>query len=223
MDNRYDALFSDIEGTHMYLEFLKKHISGKNILEFACGTSDLLNLLDQDYNVLGLDIDPKMIDTALEKYPKLKGKIKVGNFLDYREENRYDTLICVGDSLNYMDNLDELDQFVETAVSLSDTIIVDFHHPYRLIEFEEGYFEEGSHDTFDYSYMIEVSDDRLVHTINYLNGTYENVLQWVFKPQDIIERFEAKGYTSLIFSDFDQPGIIEEAEKVMCIFKKELT
>ena len=55
MNNVYDLLFSDLEGTKLYDKFLKKHIQGQTVLEFASGTGDLLNLLDQKYDVLGSD------------------------------------------------------------------------------------------------------------------------------------------------------------------------
>lgn len=220
MNNTYDLLFSDLEGSKTYELFIKKHAKGKSLLEFASGTGDLLNLLDQTYDVMGVDLDESMLQSAIEKYPQLKNKMKVGNFLNYQNTKTYDTVICVGDSLNYMDDLDEMDQFVEVSSALSDLIIVDFHHPYRLSEFEEPYFEEGSIDDFDYAYQIEKHEDRLIHTINYLDGRLEQVYQWVFKPEDLISRFKAKGYTSQIFTDFEHQGILEEGEKIMCIFSK---
>ena len=221
MSNRYDLLFSDLKGTQMYVDFIKKHAKGKHWLEFASGTGDLLYYLNQDYDVLGVDLDEEMIQFALEKYPELSGKLVQGNFLTYQNENRFDTLICVGDSLNYTDNSDELHQFVEVASTLSDHIIVDFHHPYRLEEFKDTYYEEGSTDAFDYAYQIEVYEDRLIHTINYLNGQMEQVFQWVFNPLELITLFENKGYHTEIFSDFEYEGITNEGEKIMCIFTKE--
>lgn len=221
MNNTYDVLFSDLEGTKMYFDFLVKHIKGKHLLEFASGTADLLHLLNQDYDVLGIDIDASMLKKAEDKYPELKDKMALGSFLDYKDEKNYDTVICVGDSLNYMASLDDLDQFVETTTNLSNHIIVDFHHPYRLIEFEEPYFEEGSTEFFDYAYQIEVYEDTLIHTINYLNGQIKQVYQWVFKPEDIIQRFKDKGYSATVYTDFDELGILDEGEKLMIIFSKE--
>lgn len=220
MSNRYDLLFGDLKGTEKYYEFITKHIQGKNILEFASGTGDLLNLLNKDYEVHGIDIDEIMIEHAIQKYPSLKHKFTIGNFLDYTSDKTYDTLICVGDSLNYMHDEKELTSFVKTASALSDHIIVDFHHPYRLIEFEEPYFEEGSFDEFDYAYQIQIEEDYLIHTINYLNGQFEQVVQWIFKPNSLIQQFEKRGYESDIYTDFDTPGISEEGEKVMIIFSK---
>lgn len=220
MSNRYDLLFGDLKGTEKYYDFVSKHIKGNKILEFASGTGDLLQLLDKEYDVVGVDIDEAMIDSALKKYPTLKDKLKIGNFLDYKTDETYDTVICVGDSLNYMHDEEELKQFVTTASKLSDHIIVDFHHPYRLTEFEEPYFEEGSFESFDYAYQIQIEEDYLVHTINYLDGQFEQVIQWVFEPKTLIQEFEKLGYESQLFTDFDTQGIQQEGEKVMAIFSK---
>ena len=221
MRTYYDALFGDIEGTKLYNSFLRKHLIGKSVLEFACGTGDLMNLLSLDYDIKGIDIDSSMISKAVEKYPNLKDKIVLGNFLDYEDLNVYDSLVCVGDSLNYLQDLDELSAFVDTASKLSNHIIVDFHHPYRLVEFQDDYYEEGSTEGFDYSYLIEVYEDSLIHTINFLDGTYDTVLQWVFEPGLLIELFSKKGYSVELFTDFDTEGISSEGEKVMAIFHKE--
>jgi hypothetical protein len=220
MRNYYDALFADMEGTYLYRDFLLKHLKGPNVIEFASGTSDLMNLLSDAYDYKGVDIDLNMINTALSKYPHLEDRIVEGNFLNYRENKRYDSLVCVGDSLNYLQDETELEQFVETATQLSDHIIVDFHHPYRLTEFEDSYFEEGSTDTFDYLYNIEVFEDKLVHTINFLDGTYDTVVQWVFLPTMIIDLFAKYGYMPTIYTDFDFEGILDKGEKLMIIFDK---
>lgn len=220
MRTYYDALFSDIEGTKQYEIFLKKHIVGTNVLELACGTGDLLNLLSEHYNVYGLDLAPTMLETCIQKYPHLKERVTIGNFLNYTSDMRYDSLICVGDSLNYMEDETEMDAFVKTASSLSDTVIVDFHHPYRLIEFASEYYEEGSTENFDYQYVIQVHENNLVHTINFLDGSYDTVVQWVFKPEMLIEKFESFGYIPSVYTDFDIPGIVTEGEKIMIVFRR---
>lgn len=139
----YDLLFSDLEGTALYFDFVNKHIKGTRIIEMACGTGDLLSRLNEVYDVVGVDLDVKMLDKALEKYPKLEGKLFQGDFLNFQSDQRFDTLVCVGDSLNYISNYQELKSFVSNATKLSDNIIVDMHHPYRLTEFSDGYYEEG--------------------------------------------------------------------------------
>lgn len=220
MKHYYDVLFSDLEGTQAYYRFIEQHATGTTILEFACGTGDLLNLLSQKYEVMGVDLDEKMIQQALAKYPHLSGKIIQGNFLEKNSIKKTETLICVGDSLNYMTSINELETFVDVASQSSNHIIVDFHHPYRLIEFKDDYIEEGKTEMFEYAYTIVVNDDFLIHTINFLDGSYDQITQWVFNPEVLVSSFAKKGYASQLFTDFDYPGVLNQGEKVMAIFTK---
>ncbi|AMC93293.1 SAM-dependent methyltransferase [Erysipelothrix larvae] len=220
MRQYYDSLFQDLEGSNMYADFVKKHGQGSTLLEFACGTGDLLVKLSDQFDCVGLDLDKTMIDKAIAKYPQFASKFTVGNFLTYRDTKHYDTLICVGDSLNYLHDEDELNQFVESATFFSNCIILDMHHPYRLEEFEDGYYEEGDTSEFQYMYVIDSEDDHLIHTINFMDGTFDQVLQWVFDPAILIEAFQAKGFTVEIYTDFETKGIESIGEKVMLVCKK---
>ena len=220
MNNYYDKLFADLEGTKIYYDFLKEHIKGETLIELASGTGDLLNLLSQDYQVFGIDLDETMLKSASLKYPHLENKMELGDFLSYHNQNQYDTLICVGDSLNYILNERDLDKFVNTSLSLSNHIILDFHHPYRLDEFQDGYFEEGIVDDLEYLYNIEIEDELIVHTINFLDGQYTQVIQWVFDPFILINKYIEKGYKVNILSDFENEGITEKGEKIMLIISK---
>lgn len=216
----YDDLFSDLQGTQLYYEFIASHLKGHSILEFACGSGDLLNLFSKDYEIKGIDLDQSMLDKAVSKYPNLKDFVKQGNFLDYQDK-QYDTLVCVGDSLNYMLDINDLEKFVENAVKLSNYIIVDCHHPYRLIEFETPYFEEGSTENFDYAYLITANDQYLQHQINFLDGQVETIVQWVFQPTTLMDMFKNRGYNVKVYTDFEYEGISDEGEKVFMIFERE--
>ncbi|MBK2403433.1 class I SAM-dependent methyltransferase [Erysipelothrix sp. strain 2 (EsS2-7-Brazil)] len=221
MKTYYDSLFSSKEGTQLYKAFVRKHAVGNTLLEMACGTGDLLHELDDYFDVKGVDLDDSMLALGYEKYPELANKMVQGDFLTYEDQKTYDTLICVGDSLNYILTEEDLLNFVERSVALSSNIILDCHHPYRLNEFADDYYEEGSTDTFDYAYQIEVDGSHLVHVINFLDGTFDSVYQWVFDPQILIDAYEKHGYSVKIYTDFNHKGICDEGEKVMLVITKE--
>ncbi|AYV34561.1 class I SAM-dependent methyltransferase [Erysipelothrix rhusiopathiae] len=221
MKTYYDSLFASKEGTQLYKEFIIKHAVGTSLLELACGTGDLLNQLNEQFDVKGVDLDDSMLALGYEKYPELSTKMVQGDFLTYNDEKTYDTLVCVGDSLNYILTEDDLLKFVDQSVTLSSHIILDCHHPYRLNEFADDYYEEGSTDSFDYAYQIEVDGSHLVHVINFLDGTFDSVYQWVFDPKILIDAYEKHGYSVSTYTDFNQAGISSEGEKVMFVITKE--
>lgn len=219
----YDQLFGDQSGSQRYLDWLHSFTtSAGSVLEMACGTGDLLSLLAKNHEVSGFDLDPKMVKTAKEKYPELAENIYLDDFLKPKTIKKVDALVCVNDSLNYILNLSDLKRFVNESIKFADELFLDSHHPYRLIEFEDGYLEEGSKNDFDYSYQISCQEDYLIHIINFLNGTFDSVFQWVFDPEILIHLYKEKGYRVDVFTDFDQPGILAQGEKVMYhVYKEE--
>lgn len=219
MKTYYDKLFANPEGIEAYASYVKDNLIPGSVLELACGTGDVLIQLGPD--AVGLDIDQDMLDQALIKYPELEGRLILSDFTSYKSDKTYDNLVCIGDSLNYLLDKKELYDFIDNSVKLSDHIILDSHHPYRLKEFEEPYFEEGSVEDFDYAYQISIEDGIfLVHLINFLDGTYDSVTQWVFDPQLLIERYQEHGYDVRVINDFDHEGLLPEGEKVRYIANK---
>lgn len=215
----YDRLFADPKGIEAYTNFVKENLVEGSILEFACGTGDVLVQLSD--SAIGLDIDQTMLDQALIKYPELQGRLIKGDFTTYTDLRKYDNLVCIGDSLNYLMNESELNAFVNNSIKLSDHIILDAHHPYRLKEFADDFYEEGSTEEFDYAYQISVEDEEyLIHLINFLDGTFDSVTQWVFDPQILIKGYEDLGYNVKVINDFDHEGILPEGEKLRFIIDK---
>lgn len=213
----YDVLFTQKEGLEIYTKYVQDHILEGSVIEMASGTGDLLNTLSLEHDVLGVDLDPEMKTATIEKYPHLEEFFHIGDFTSYKSDRTFDNLVCIGDSLNYILNKDDLQAFVDTASDLSDHLILDMHHPYRLIEFEDGFYEEGSTETFDYAYQIDREDDYLMHIINFLDGSFEAIQQWVFHPNVLIEMLNEKGYKLSVLSDFEEGEILEEGEKVRII------
>ncbi|WP_159648499.1 class I SAM-dependent methyltransferase [Erysipelothrix aquatica] len=221
MKSYYDALFYDPKGAKRYYDFVNNHAVGPRVIEFACGTGDIMKMLSPDFEVVGVDIDPEMIEIAHQKYPELKDVTTVGDFLDYTPETPFDTAFCIGDSTNYILTPEDLERFIETMTNTSNHLIVDCHHPHRLNEFADDYYEEGSTDEFDYAYQIEVNEEHLVHVINFLDGTFDAIYQWVFDPKLLIDGFEKRGYKVTVYTDYIHKGFLPEGEKIVLVATKE--
>lgn len=218
----YDQIFGDIAGSKRYYSWLKDKIKKpQNMIEMACGSGDLLSMLSKQHTIVGFDLDPSIIKKAQLKYPELKESFYVDDFLNPKTIKEYDKLICINDSLNYILNLDDLKSFVDASLEFSNELFLDSHHPHRLLEFEEGYLEEGSNEDFDYSYQITRDGDFLIHIINFLDGNFDSVFQWVFDPKILVKLYEEKGYRVDVFTDFDEKGISPKGEKIMYHVYKE--
>ncbi len=214
MKTYYDKLFTQENGIKLYADYVFKYLKDGSVLELACGSGDLLNLMSENHEVLGVDLDPEMLKQTAIKFPMLKDKIVMHDFLTFKSDKKYDNLVCIGDSLNYILSEEDLIQFLDNAGNLSDHLILDSHHPARLLEFQDGYYEEGSTDTFDYAYEISCEDEYLLHVINFLDGHYDVINQWVFDPNIVIKHLKSLGYDVTVLNDFTEGDIHKEGEKV---------
>ncbi len=69
---------------------------GDSILDLACGTGTITGILHEfsDYSVFGLDLSPKMIEIAKEKYEGQEwAHFEAGDFLTWENEKKFDVIV----------------------------------------------------------------------------------------------------------------------------------
>lgn len=114
--NIYGDIFAKVYHLYWYeyieeikgslINFISK-LSPSKILDLCCGTGRLTGLLaDQGYDIEGLDLSKSMLNLARLKFPRI-------NFLESDARNftlpkRYSLIISTFDSLNHMENVDDL-------------------------------------------------------------------------------------------------------------------
>lgn len=95
-------------------DFIKKAVShhkksgGNELLDVACGTGGHALFLQDDFQILGVDINPEMLDLAREKLPRV-------NFIqsDMKKLDlglKFDVIICLFSAINYHTHLEELEE-----------------------------------------------------------------------------------------------------------------
>jgi len=82
-----------------YLQFLIPFNS--SVLEIGCGTGELLAALKPDRG-LGIDISPKMIEVAREKFPQLQ--FETGDLEDIKIEEKFDYIVLV-ETIGHVDDI----------------------------------------------------------------------------------------------------------------------
>lgn len=99
---------------YLYTIFLDEieelKFSGKNALDFGCGNGKFAKILSDDFKVLGLDLSPKMVQTA-----KANG-INAMNLKLSEIDEKFDLITAVSDVINYMDD-EALKEFFSDAYS----------------------------------------------------------------------------------------------------------
>lgn len=105
MDFNYEDWFNYIEEI---LERYKK--SPKKVLEMACGTGNLTYYLARaGYNLTCFDLSSDMLSRAYEKLRKYKNvKLLNQNMIDFQLNERFDSIISICDSINYITKKEEL-------------------------------------------------------------------------------------------------------------------
>ncbi len=141
----YDRLMQDVPytGWVRYLArlFAKHNIKPEGILDIGCGTGNVtIPLAEMGYNLTGLDMSPEMLAVAEEK-ARTKGLAVNWLCQDMRAMDladlRFDLVISMTDSLNYISTAIELQHIFKKVYNLLQDggwFIFDLNSAYKIIE-----------------------------------------------------------------------------------------
>ncbi|MFC1729532.1 class I SAM-dependent DNA methyltransferase [candidate division KSB1 bacterium] len=127
------------------------------ILEIACGTGSLLREIKRYCGgAVGMDKSIPMLKKASEKlrdhssgFPLVNGDIASPPF-----KARFSTILCLYDSMNYLESLNHLIETVETILSLLEpggVFIFDVCTEYNSRQFFNGHYYSNSYKNFFYT------------------------------------------------------------------------
>lgn len=213
----YDELLSNEEDLSLWIDYVKQK-DCKDILELASGSGLLAKRLKQEgYNVIASDISKDMREIAKNNFD---GEYLLLNMTDYSLDKKFDLIICICDSFNYLYE-EEIESFIKCAYNhLNDNgrLIFDMHSIKRLTEFKQEFIEEGYLN--DIAYYWTINSDEIDNTINQHFTFYtkdgmiqEHHTQYVYDTS-LINEYMSKYFKTVIIEDF-----IED-EKVLVIGEK---
>lgn len=116
----YDAFTKDVdygaEADFVLNVMLNAGVSGKTVLDLACGTGSLTQALaERGCEVVGVDISEEMLNKAREKCSQFGERVLLLR-QDMRELDLFGTVdcaVCALDSLNHLDGLDSVRKVIE--------------------------------------------------------------------------------------------------------------
>lgn len=216
----YDDLLQDPEAYGLWLEYIKRFTKGKRVLELASGSAIMAKILQDDgYEVIASDISKSMQEAAKRNYD---GPYMLIDMTDIKLDERFDLVLCICDSMNYMVDEDMLKRAIKCAYDVLDkggVYIFDMHDVKRLEEFKEMYIEEGIVD--DIAYQWTIQSDAIDMTINehfafYLQDKVveEAHTQRVYPKDTVIRILKDIGFKVTCIDDFIKD------EKVLFIGEK---
>lgn len=98
----YDAVMGDRSQEADYIRGLirKQHRSATSLLELACGTGALLEQLEPEFEVTGVDRSQAMLDVAAARLPS--ARLVRADMTAVALAERFDVVLCVFDSINHL-------------------------------------------------------------------------------------------------------------------------
>ena len=213
----YDELLQDEEALSLWLEYIEEE-KFNSVLELASGSGVMADILkNKGYDIIASDISESMKDVSKNNYD---GEYLILNMCDYHLDKKFDLILCICDSINYLEK-EELDNFFKCAYEhLNDNgrLIFDMHHMARIKEFREQYIEEGF--VLDTPYQWTIMSDEYSNLINEHFTFYtkdamiqEHHTQNVFNPELIKDKMKDL-FDTRVIEDF------VEDEKLLVIGRK---
>lgn len=213
----YDELLIGDETFSEWLDYIEKE-QFNAVLELASGTGVLAGILkNKGYDIIASDISEDMKSAARVNYD---GEYLILNMIEYHLDKKFDLILCICDSFNYL-NIDELDSFFKSAyehLNENGRLIFDMHSISRLKEFEEEYIEEGFIDNIPYqwSIMSDTYDKQLYQHFTFYRDNLmiqEHHSQNVFEIDEVLNIMN-KYFECEVIDDF----VVDE--KVLMIGRK---
>ncbi len=222
----YDGLVKDEEATQAWVNLIQKHITKKDMMELACGSGEItLALAQLGYRIDASDLSAEMIQEAKQKEHASLVHFYTMDMLDFHSDKKYDSVICLCDSINYITketSLANLFASIHATLKEDGVFLFDTHSLDRLVEFEEEFYEEGEVNGQQYTWSIMSQDDLIYHNFLFYddNGvaTQEQHTQRVYDPS-LLAALLAPYFTFEIVTDFEEEGICE-GEKYFYICRR---
>jgi SAM-dependent methyltransferase len=117
----YDLLYEgarkdyEAEATTLHALVQERAPGAASLLDVACGTGGHLVYLRRWYEVVGVDVDPGMLEVAQRRLPE--ERFVVGDMRDVHLGRTFDAVCCLFSSVGYMSSAQELNRAVATMVS----------------------------------------------------------------------------------------------------------
>lgn len=236
----YDELMNDFdyEKWFYYIEdiFRRYNISPKRILEMACGTGNLsIHLAEKGYKLTCFDLSEEMLAQAYEKLNKYKNvKLLNGDMIHFKIDQKFDSIISICDSINYITDLKDLKSTFENVYKHLDDngiFIFDINSFYKISEIiGNNVFVEDREDIFYtwqnyYDSETRVCEFYLSFFIKENGDNYirfdEDHKERAHTVEEIISTLKSAGFKSIdYFEAFTTEEITPTTERINFVARK---
>jgi len=236
----YDFLMKDVDydkWVELIEEFIFEYAKGKKtVLELACGTGNLTErLFVKGYDIIGTDISEDMLMIAQEKAYNNNHMIKFLN-QDMRNisfKKKVDIVISFCDGLNYIVNLDELENVfkgVHNILNDNGLFIFDISSKFKLENiisnntFAESYeniayiwenFYNKESNILNFDLTIFIKNDE-----GTFERYFENHIQRAYGVEELKKIALKIGFDLLEVRDSSGKELSETSDRIVFVCKK---
>ena len=143
-----------------------------NVLELACGSGITAhNLAHRGLKINAFDKSSAMIDVAREKRGHPYIDFAVASFDDFPQEEKYDAVLCLYDSINYIMTIDAAVEFmkrVKNVLNPGGIFLFDICTRFNSYSNFRGFVDEGEITGFYYFRFSNYDPKTHIHVNDFL-------------------------------------------------------
>ena len=230
----YDKLSFDLD-YEKYADNIKNLVEKNSIkkdkmLELACGSGMLTNHFFDFYEKIdALDLSKSMLEVFSNKYQKENVSLYNYNMVDFQNENSYDLIVILLDSVNYILDENDLKKLIKNSyknLKKDGLLIFDINSEYKMKEVfgSKSYIYE--YEDIFYTWDNIKDDDIIDMELNFFveneDGSYQRIIE------NQVERYYSVGFMKNIlkennFSDieiFDEDDMGKLKDKTLRVLFK---
>ncbi len=230
----YDYLMEDVDYA-IWMDLIEEIFTHfdtkpKTILELGCGTGSICTELEsRGYKMTGIDLASEMIDFAKTKSESVN--FQVGDMRDFSFEEKFDSALCLFDSINYVHTLEEILQVLDKTYEVlknGGIFIFDISTEVNSIQNFNGYYEADQFEDFEYTFeSFYLRSDKMhlnqitVEHPDFAETYIEKHYQKVYKTEEIQEILEKSKFEILgVFDGFEIEEATKESARVNFVLRK---
>lgn len=230
----YDGMMEHVDYDH-WADYIDKIFSRsgtpiRDVCEVACGTGTLAIVLSKlGYRMTCSDISADMVRVASDKAKRHGVSIdfSVKNMTTLESEREFDAVLCLYDSINYLQSRDEILRFLshtEKLVKNGGYFIFDACTEHNSLEhFNQRYEYDKTHHYRRRSYYIKEQRIQVNEITLQVNGAYysEKHTQNIFPVAEMTDMIRTTAFEVMhVYENLTFRNGSEASERVHFVLKK---
>jgi 2-polyprenyl-3-methyl-5-hydroxy-6-metoxy-1,4-benzoquinol methylase len=219
----YDLIFDFNPKTS---DFMKPYITKDgNAIDLGCGTGRLTHVLyDYHMNVLGVDLDPHMIEVAKQKYPYIT--FKVEDMLEsFSKKDMYDLVTCFGNTIVHLnpEQLDQLFFHINHKLNKNGYVVIQTLNYDHILKTKPPFLKKIEKEGLEFirSYMYQPSQIVFKTELNLLNQHFEgSTIIYPYVIHDFIQLSYKYQLSLAIYGDMIEYLPNQIPQHIYYVFKK---